>query len=489
MSGLVAAFAKRDLLSGVGGELQKVNGLIEVQEVKIKAIKNNGLIGSLIDDVSGTDINLEKNKLDSLYKKQEELYAKLTQKQSNTPSSIRTGPSQKTINDFIGASDQEGDKKSNQSTSSKSAGIKNLTSDYDRLLEQMNREIALHGETSQAAKIEYEILNGSLKDTTEAQQLKLLQLASEQDNIEINTRLYEEQNAVIEEGLQLAKKQQDEIDATQTRLEQKFNGLRLDLNAGIADVADAKSFGIINEDQAKIEFDKLGQAYNDSFIDPAKKATDDLSLFAEQAAKNMQTSFADFLFDPFADGTENLVENFITSIRKMVAQIASQQIIEGIFGKTGISGDTGGLLGQAASGLGSFFSSSSKSSSNSGGSDSGFIDTLLSLFSSAASAYSANGNIFSNGSIVPFAKGDIFNSPTSFPMAVGKTGIMGEAGPEAIMPLARGSDGKLGIKTNGNGGHTIIVNVQGSHAPDVRRAAGQGAREALGLFSGASRYG
>lgn len=65
---------------------------------------------------------------------------------------------------------------------------------------------------------------------------------------------------------------------------------------------------------------------------------------------------------------------------------------------------------------------------------------------------------------------------------------MGEAGPEAILPLKRGADGKLGVSAGGGGGHTINVYVSGTNAPDVRRAAGQGAREALSAINGAGRY-
>jgi phage-related minor tail protein len=68
----------------------------------------------------------------------------------------------------------------------------------------------------------------------------------------------------------------------------------------------------------------------------------------------------------------------------------------------------------------------------------------------------ANGNAFSNGNVVPFANGGVVGSPTTFPMAGGKTGLMGEAGPEAIMPLKRGKDGKLGVAADGGG--TVVVN-------------------------------
>ena len=58
---------------------------------------------------------------------------------------------------------------------------------------------------------------------------------------------------------------------------------------------------------------------------------------------------------------------------------------------------------------------------------------------------SAKGNVFSGGQLLAFASGGIVDSPTIFPMAHG-AGLMGEAGPEAIMPLKRGSDGRLGVE-------------------------------------------
>ena len=78
----------------------------------------------------------------------------------------------------------------------------------------------------------------------------------------------------------------------------------------------------------------------------------------------------------------------------------------------------------------------------------------------------ANGNAFSAGQVVPFAAGGIVNSPLLFPMR-GGTGLMGEAGPEAIMPLTRGADGRLGVQSASGGGRpvNVTVNVQ---TPDVQ---------------------
>ena len=70
---------------------------------------------------------------------------------------------------------------------------------------------------------------------------------------------------------------------------------------------------------------------------------------------------------------------------------------------------------------------------------------------------SANGNVYANNKIVPFASGGVVNKPTIFPMANGM-GLMGEAGPEAIMPLRRGANGKLGVEASGGVGN-VVVNV------------------------------
>lgn len=77
----------------------------------------------------------------------------------------------------------------------------------------------------------------------------------------------------------------------------------------------------------------------------------------------------------------------------------------------------------------------------------------------ASAVASANGNVFAGGRLRAFASGGIFDQKTYFPMQNG-TGMLGEAGPEAIMPLTRGADGKLGVKSQGGGGSNITNTFQ-----------------------------
>ncbi len=82
------------------------------------------------------------------------------------------------------------------------------------------------------------------------------------------------------------------------------------------------------------------------------------------------------------------------------------------------------------------------------------------------------------GSVMPFARGGVVNGPTLFPMARGM-GLMGEAGPEAVLPLARGPDGRLGVRAQGGGAASvnITMNISTPDAESFRRSRGRIAAE------------
>lgn len=85
------------------------------------------------------------------------------------------------------------------------------------------------------------------------------------------------------------------------------------------------------------------------------------------------------------------------------------------------------------------------------------IGTFIDSFAAHGAAY--------DGGVRVFASGGVVDRPTLFPMARG-AGLMGEAGPEAVLPLKRGPDGRLGVGAGPSGGNTsVIIN-------DMRSASG-----------------
>lgn len=110
----------------------------------------------------------------------------------------------------------------------------------------------------------------------------------------------------------------------------------------------------------------------------------------------------------------------------------------------------------------------------SGALSSSFGGALGGLTGALGSAFGfAGGGAFSGGRVRAFAKGGVVGGPTLFPMR-GATGLMGEAGPEAIMPLERGPDGRLGVAAPGaGGGRPVSITIQTPDAESFRRSRGQ----------------
>jgi phage-related minor tail protein len=94
------------------------------------------------------------------------------------------------------------------------------------------------------------------------------------------------------------------------------------------------------------------------------------------------------------------------------------------------------------------------------------INSLIGNLTSGFSGVAAN----ARGAVKPFAAGGVIGTPTYFPMSDGGLGLAGEAGPEAIVPLARGPDGRLGIAAQGGSGQTVIVQISTPDADSFRRS-------------------
>jgi phage-related minor tail protein len=97
------------------------------------------------------------------------------------------------------------------------------------------------------------------------------------------------------------------------------------------------------------------------------------------------------------------------------------------------------------------------------------ISSLFSGLTGSAGTAAASVQANALGAIKPFASGGVIGAPSYFPMMDGGVGLAGVAGPEAIMPLARGPDGRLGVSGNG-GGNSITVQIATQDLDSFRRS-------------------
>ena len=96
------------------------------------------------------------------------------------------------------------------------------------------------------------------------------------------------------------------------------------------------------------------------------------------------------------------------------------------------------------------------------------ITSLLSGLTGVGGSAAAKAEGAASGAIKPFAGGGVIGTPTYFPLLGGGVGLAGEAGPEAIMPLKRGPDGRLGVA--GSGGNSITVQIATPDLDSFRRS-------------------
>lgn len=170
----------------------------------------------------------------------------------------------------------------------------------------------------------------------------------------------------------------------------------------------------------------------------------------EQAVSGAFNSMGDALANFVVTGKldfKSLAISIISDMAKIAAKQAASQVLSSLFGAaiSAYSGGAGaGAIGPATT---------------SGFSEYGQITTVQEKGGgwNGGKQFFANGGAFTNS---------IVSSATSFPMAGGKTGVMGEAGPEAIVPLARSADGSLGVRMvggekSGGGGVNVYIQISG----------------------------
>ena len=193
--------------------------------------------------------------------------------------------------------------------------------------------------------------------------------------------------------------------------------------------------------------------------------TNSVGLSWKNISNTISSQLSYALTTPLQEG-ENAFERLGNVALNVISQIAQawlsnslNNLLSGSGG--GVKCSAGGLLGTIGGLAGSFFGPA-------GSAIGGFLgNTIGGLFKNA------KGNAFSYGHVLPFAQGGVVQSASTFPMSGNRTGLMGERGPEAIMPLKRTANGDLGVQAQAMPATVNIYNQSGSNIETVQRPDGE----------------
>jgi tape measure domain-containing protein len=273
-------------------------------------------------------------------------------------------------------------------------------------LQTMQDRLFASQKLSEVERTNLDIQIGKYKDLTAASKQRLLEMAGQ---IDANNALNEAQKAQQERDKQITEEGIARFKALQEAGAAVYASTRTDAQQYSDEVIrlnDLLAQGAITQDTYNQAVLNAQDAYQKA-SGQAKVAGEEMSQYAIQAARNQQTAFAQFLFDPFQDGVKGMAAGFLNAIRQMAANAAAQHIFDSLFGK---SGGDGGLLG--------------------------------SLFTSAIGAFTGTKK---------FASGGDFG---------GGLRLVGEQGPELEVtgPSRIFNANQTKAMLNGGGGDTIIVN-------------------------------
>ncbi|MCB1871999.1 MAG: hypothetical protein KDI49_08340 [Gammaproteobacteria bacterium] len=227
--------------------------------------------------------------------------------------------------------------------------IKSLTEQRDTL--GLTSDELLRYQTEQAiAESKNKSLAGSVRELTEAiiaKRRALREEAEAEREFEEAVKAAEEavkaENAEYQNWLksldQAARAVRDTLDPLQP-LRREMEQLDVLLNAG------------------KLSWDEWAEATlnvqtrMDEMIDKTEETGSQMDQFAVQAARNIQSAFADFLFDPFNQGLDGMLLGFVNTIHRMVSELLAQQLLKSFFtAASGAGGGLGDLFGTLAAGI------------------------------------------------------------------------------------------------------------------------------------------
>lgn len=285
-------------------------------------------------------------------------------------------------------------------------------------LESLMRQLDATEKLSTEQQLLRDLELGRLDKVTPAQRAALVETAKKID-------LEKELNTVIEEFAKLDADAQERSNRLRAEGAAVYESTRTPVERLSAETARLDK---LLKDGA-ISWDTYSRAMLDSLENfdrvsaGANTTGKEIDQVAKNALENIQRSLGDELTNMLDGDFKNIGDSFTKMLKRMVAEAAAADIVK-------------------AMGLGSGKSGTS-----------GLIEGLIGLFGGATP--NAKGGIYNSPGLSAYS-GSIVNRPTLFPFARG-AGLMGEAGPEAILPLSRGKDGKLGVA--GGGGTNITVKL------------------------------
>lgn len=370
---------------------------------------------------------------------------------------------------------------------------------YDKLIKQQKEQIALAGQNTELAKLKYQVSQGELASLTEAQKKTVLQNAALIDQVKLREQLrnYEANLADSNASARAANEAQllgyGQGTRFRERLQEQFN-IRKEFEEKNNDLLRQRQAGEIDE-----AFYQEALALNRRYLD--ERLRDQEGFYAASDAQRsdwaagMQEGFANWAdtASDYASQSADLVNNTMSGLVGNISEalsgnkvdwedwsksvLASMQkiILNAMLVDSLRSASNSGLFGS----LGGMFGASA----GSGGS------TPSGAYNSAASGLTLNakGGAYTSADLSRYSN-SIVNSPTMFAFAKG-AGLMGEAGPEAIMPLTRASNGSLGVRMvadpsamSGSGGGitqhiTQHFSITGNGDAALQQAMKQAARE------------
>ena len=261
----------------------------------------------------------------------------------------------------------------------------------------------------------------------------------------LNTQL-SDINKLFEENTKKAKENGGAYEELQQKISETRNKL---LNMAVSGQTDTTQFANLKAVLNQYEID----ARNAN-----SAVTSSIGLSWSQVSNSIASQLSYALTTPLQEG-ENAFERLGNVALNVIGQIAQAWLSNSLGNLFNSSNNSGGLLGTIGSAAGSFFGPI-------GSAVGGFFGNTI------GKLFNANGNAFVNGHLQPFANGGVVSSPTMFPMSGNRTGIMGEKGAEAIMPLKRTPSGQLGVQAQTSPATVNVYNQSDSRIETVQRPDG-----------------